>query len=92
MTRLFGTHDGPVEGNQQELEVRMATIAQILRHEDYEIVSEEPAAGREHPTNRIGVTLVKGGQRVRDVPFMVVRTESGSWLVQEIGLERITGA
>lgn len=73
-----------------EVELRMDAIARILRHEDYEIVSESSVAGRNHPTTRVGVDLTQSERRVRDVPFVVVRTNEGRWLIQEIGLERVT--
>jgi hypothetical protein len=76
----------------QQIEVRMNTIAYILRHDDYRMRSESTVAGRAHPTTRVGVDLVQGPERYQDVPFFVVRTSGGQWLVEEIGLERITAA
>ena len=55
------------------------------------ITSERLEPGRRHVTYRIGVDLTREGQVIRDVPFLVVRTGSGSWLIEEIALERITG-
>jgi hypothetical protein len=75
-----------------EIEVRMDAIARILRHDDYQIQSESSVAGRRHPTTRIGVDLVRGSERYQDVPFTVVQASEGRWLLEEIGLERITGA
>ena len=92
MAQLFGTADGPVEGERTEIELRMATIAEILRHEDYQIVSEQRTPGREHPTNRVGVNVTRQGELIRDVGFMVVQTDDGRWFVQEIELDKITGA
>jgi hypothetical protein len=89
MEGLFGSHDGPIEGDRQELELRMAAIAEVLRHEDYRIESEQREPGREHPTNRVLVTLTKGGRQIVGVPFLVVRTEAGGWLVEEIDLEHV---
>jgi hypothetical protein len=89
MQGLFGSWEGPIEGDRRELELRMAAIAEILRHEDYEIVSEEREPGREHPTTRVTVTLTKGGRAITGVPFMVVRTEAGGWLVEQVDLERV---
>lgn len=74
----------------EEVELRMDAIAQILEHDDYRIVSESRVAGRSEPTTRIGVNLTIGQDTVRDVPFEVVRTEEGRWLVQRVALERIT--
>lgn len=92
MAQLFGTADGPLEYRRQETELRMATIADILRHEDYQVVSEQRAPGRAAPTNRIGVNIRKNGQLIRDVGFLVVQTDDGRWFVEEIELEKVTGA
>ena len=93
MSRLFGTVDGPFRGNGNatDIEIQMATIAEILRHSDYRIVSEARAPGYEVPTNRIGVNLTIGQRVYPDVPFMVVQTREGRWMIQEIGLENVTG-
>lgn len=91
MARLFGTVDGPMRGDRQDIELRMDAIARILQHEDYRIVAQRQEPGREHPTTRITVELVKENRRIPDVPFLVVRTSDGGWLVEEIGLERVTG-
>jgi len=77
--------------NLQEVELRMDAIAQILAHEDYTIRSEASVPGRMNPTSRIGVDMVIRGRDVRDVPFVVVRTPEGRWLIEDIGLRRITG-
>jgi hypothetical protein len=74
----------------EDVELQMAAIAEVLRYQDYRIVSEAIQPGRTSLTNRIGVDLHRPGSVVRDVPFLVVRTEEGRWLVQEIDLERIT--
>ncbi len=75
-----------------EVELRMDAIAQILEHDDYEIVGEERVAGREHRTTRIRVTLTQGETVIPEVPFVVVQTPGGRWLIEEIGLEVITEA
>lgn len=75
-----------------EVESRMAAIATILRHDDYRIVSEGQTPGRRDPTYRVGVTLTQGPRQVQDVPFLVVRSGEGRWLVQEIALDRVTGS
>jgi hypothetical protein len=74
----------------QEVEVQMDLIARVLRHEDYAIASEADVPGRVNPTRRIGVDLTIGSEVVRDVPFVVVRTSEGRWLIEEIGLEKVT--
>lgn len=75
----------------QEVELRMDAIAQIIRHEDYSIVSEASVAGRTGPSSRIGVNMRVRGRNIEEVPFVVVRTREGRWLVEEIGLQRIMG-
>jgi hypothetical protein len=89
MQGLFGSYDGPIKGDRQELELRMAAIAEILRHDDYRIMGEEREPGREHPTTRVTVTLTKGGRPIEGVPFLVVRTEAGGWLVEQVDLAYI---
>jgi len=54
-------------------------------------VSESRVPGRVNPTTRIGVDLSFRGRTVRDVPFVVVRTNDGRWFIEQIGLDRITG-
>jgi hypothetical protein len=75
----------------QEVELRMDAIAQILQHEDYSITSEARVPGRTAPTTRLGVNLRIRGRDIADVPFFVVQTGEGRWLVEEIVLEKITG-
>jgi hypothetical protein len=76
----------------EDVELRMAAIADVLRYQDYKIVSERQEPGRSSLTNRIGVDLTRPGSVVRDVPFLVVRTGQGRWLVQEIDLQRVAGS
>lgn len=42
MSRLFGTDDGPIGDSwgRVEVELRVDLIAEILQHDDYEIISE----------------------------------------------------
>lgn len=90
MASLFGNADGPIEGDDNELEVRMDLMARILQHEDYEIASEARVPGREHATTRLGVDLTIARERVPDVAFVVVRSRQGRWLVEEVDLEAVT--
>jgi len=78
---------------KRDVEVRMDAIARILRHQDYRIAREETVAGRLGRATRIFVDLTIDGQRVADVPFVMVRAGGGQWLVEQIDLERVmTGA
>jgi hypothetical protein len=76
----------------QDIELRMNAIAEILRHDDYRMVSERQVAGRTASTIRVGVDLHRGSRRYRDVAFLAVRQSSGRWLIEEIDLEAVTGA
>jgi hypothetical protein len=94
MSRLFGTHDGPIadSGSREEIELRMDVIAEILQHDDYEIISERRVPGAEFPSNRISVDLsLLGGTTVRDVGFTVVESDD-RWLINVIEVVKITGA
>lgn len=76
-----------------EVELRMDVIADILRHEDYQIASERSVAGADHETTRIGVDMSFAGERiVRDVGFTVVLASRDRWLIEIIELEKITGS
>jgi hypothetical protein len=89
MRQLFGTHDGPIDGDRKELELRMAAIAEVLHHEDYKIQSDSREPGRQFPTTRVTVSLTKNGKQIADIPFLVVQTSKGGWLVEQVDLERV---
>ena len=94
MSRLFGTDDGPIGDRRSrvEVELRMDVIAEILTHDDYEIISERRVPGAEVPSNRIGVDLLlPSGTTVQDVGFTVVESDDG-WLINVIELVKITEA
>ena len=95
MSRLFGTHDGPIgdRRSREEVELRMNVIAEILQHDDYEIVSERSVPGAEFPSRRVGVDLVlPGGTTVRDVGFTLVLESDDRWLINVIEVIKITQA
>jgi len=73
-----------------DIEIRMDAIARLLRHDDYRVRSESNVAGRARPTIRVGVDMARGASSIQDVPFVVVQASSGRWMVEEIGLERLT--
>ncbi|GMV06692.1 MAG: hypothetical protein AMXMBFR53_29670 [Gemmatimonadota bacterium] len=74
---------------KRDVEVRMDAIARILQHQDYRITREETVAGRLGRATRIYANLTVAGQTVSDVPFVMVRTGGGQWLVEQIDLERV---
>lgn len=79
--------------DKREVEIRMDAIASILQHRDYRIADERRVAGRTAPTTRVMVDMTTElGVEVRAVPFEVVRTGEGRWLVQRVDLERVMAA
>ena len=77
---------------QVDVELRMDAIASIIRHDDYRIVREEAVAGRDVPARRVIVDMTIEGDAVSGMPFVVVRTSEGRWLVEQVPLERIMAA
>jgi len=73
---------------RQDVELRLEAIASVLRHDDYRIDREEGVAGRLGPATRVIVDLTVRGEQVPDVPFVVVRTSEGRWLVEQVDLQR----
>jgi hypothetical protein len=79
--------------NKQDVEIRMDAIASILLHEDYRIVGESRVAGRTAPTQRVLVDMTTDeGAEVSQVPFVVVQTGDGHWLVEQVDLQRVMAA
>lgn len=91
MGRLFGTKDGPVQGRwpRNEVELRMSAIAAELRHEDFEVVSDQMVPGRDDQATRLVIKLT-ADTRNYNVPFTLVRYNGRSWLIEQIGIEAIT--
>jgi hypothetical protein len=91
MARLFGTRDGAVidRDPRDANEKRMFAVATILRHEDYRIEGNEIVPGRSDEATRVRVRMTIGGQSFA-VPFTLVQSKRGLWLIEEIGIEEIT--
>jgi hypothetical protein len=91
MASLFGTRDGPVTRtwSRQEVDDRMFLMASLLRHTDYAIAGERIVPGRRDEATQMDVQLaVTAGQVV--VPFTLVLTRNRQWLIEQVGIERIT--
>ena len=91
MGRLFGTSDGSVleRDPRDEVEQRMFLIARILEHSNYELAGERAVPGRSREAIEVLVRLTNEGETY-DVPFTVVQTGDGEWLIENIALEAIT--
>ncbi len=73
-----------------EIELRMNAIAVVIQHDDYRVRAESPVPGRGRPTTRVSVDIARGADQFMDVPFLVVQSSDGRWLVEEIGLAQLT--
>jgi hypothetical protein len=91
MASLFGTRDGSVtrSWSQKEIDERMLIFASVLRHTDYTITGEEVVAGRRGEATQLNVRMVIQGETVQ-VPFTMVLTTAQNWLIENIGIERVT--
>jgi hypothetical protein len=74
---------------RSDVEVRLDAIAEVLRHQDYKIEREQGVAGRLDQATRVFVSLLISGEWVMEVPFVVVRSSSGQWLVELVDLARV---
>lgn len=92
MSRLFGTKDGSVaeRDSRAQVEQRMFALASLLRHHDYEVQGQSVVPGRIGEAVRINVRLqLAEGTPV--VPFTVVQSKNGSWLVEQIDVNALNG-
>jgi hypothetical protein len=90
MARLFGTRDGSVLrlDPRRQVEERMFAIASVLRHQDYVFDGDAIIPGRQDEAVQIMVRVTTPDQTAV-VPFTMVNAR-GNWLVEQIGLERLT--
>lgn len=93
MGNLFGTRDGPIiqRDPKDKVEKQMFVLATVLKHDDYQIEGETIVPGRQHEATRFNV-LMKIGERRVSVPFVMVRSKANAWMVEEIGIEKITNS
>ncbi|MBR9989896.1 MAG: hypothetical protein KFH98_09085 [Gemmatimonadetes bacterium] len=91
MASLFGNRDGSVTRvwSRKEVDERMLLFSSVLRHTDYAIVGEELVAGRREEATQLNVRMVIQGDTLQ-VPFTMVRTTGQAWLIENIGIERVT--
>lgn len=91
MARLFGTREGSIldRDSRTDIETWMYALASILRHKDYLVEGEEIVPGRIGEAVELRVRMDVDDRQVM-VPFVVVRTRTDRWLIERIGVERIT--
>lgn len=91
MANLFGNREGSIlrRDPRSEVEQRMFIIASILRHKDFELQSESMVPGRVGEAVRV-VTRLEFDERSVPVPFVLVRSRNGAWLIEMVDLEAVT--
>jgi hypothetical protein len=91
MAHLFGTRDGSIvkRDPKKDVEQRMFALASILRHDDYTIGTQQLVPGRQNEAIRLMVSMTFG-KRVVNVPYTMVKTTKGDWLIEQIDVEPIT--
>lgn len=91
MAQLFGTREGSIikRDPRAEVEARMYALASILRHKNYRLEGEGIVPGRLGEAVRLVIRLELEDREV-SVPFVVVQTRKDGWLIEQIGIERIT--
>jgi hypothetical protein len=92
MGRLFGTREGPIDerDTRQQVDDRMFALASVLRHRDYSFEGEQLVPGRRDVATQLLVRMVLDDEQTAVVPFTMVYSVDRQWLVEQIGLERIT--
>lgn len=91
MSRLFGTRDGSILNRdpRPEVEARMYALSSILRHKNYKFEGEDIVPGRIGEAVKLIFRLELENREV-SVPFVVVQTRKDGWMIEEIGIERVT--
>ncbi len=90
MAQLFGTEDGSITRQEPapDVERRMFALARLLRHSDYHVKGQQIVPGRLGGAVQLLVELDLADRPVT-VPFTLVRTGAGDWLVEEIDIDPI---
>jgi len=91
MGNLFGTRDGPISNRdpKAQVEQQMFVLANILKHQDYQFEGESIVPGRQNEATQFSVLMTIGKRKI-SVPFLVVRSKNNGWMVEQIGIEKIT--
>lgn len=74
-----------------EVELRMDLMAAILAHRSYRVGAQTAVAGRGRPATRVEVEVDRAGGRGILVPFVLIRSDDGRWLLEGVGLDRLVG-
>jgi hypothetical protein len=85
MARLFGTRDGSIldRDPRADVEQRMYALASLLQSDDYSVQGQNIVPGRVGEALQLTVSMTQGGREL-SVPFIMVRSRNGDWLVEQI--------
>jgi hypothetical protein len=91
MGRLWGNKKGPVmeQEPRADVERRLFAIASILHHDSYSIKGSQVVPGRRSEATRINVLMKFGNQEI-EVPYTLVYSDAGNWLIENIKIDEIT--
>lgn len=91
MVSLFGTAEKRIDQLESEsmAQRRMYVLASLLRHDDFAIQGQRVVPGRMEGATEVLVLIRQGDKRVL-VPHLVVRRNSGGWIIERIDVERLT--
>jgi len=91
MSRLWGNRNGPVieQEPRADVERRLFAIASVLHHDSYTIKGSQIIPGRRNEATQINVVMKFGRQEI-EVPYTVVYSKAGNWLIENIAIAEIT--
>ena len=93
MKRLWGNKNGPVAAEQEargaDVEQRLFAIASVLHHDGYTIKGSQIVPGRRNEATLINV-LMKFGRDEIEVPYTLVYSNAGNWLIENIDITKVT--
>ena len=92
MAQLFGTSEAPFARlyAADQVRARMLLMADILKHRNYEVLRMTAVPGRRGEAVTADVRM-NIGAKTHDVPYTLVWSQSGRWLIECIELQVITG-
>jgi hypothetical protein len=67
----------------------MYALASLLESQDYQVQGQNIVPGRVGEAVQLLVSLKQGGRAI-PVPFTMVRTKRGDWLVESIDMRPLT--
>jgi len=69
---------------------RMFALASILRHDSFSIQRFDIVPGRRDEAT-MAIVNMRVGERSAEVPFTLVWSKDGSWMIENIDIQRLIG-